>query len=300
VEFPEGTRPFPLEAEAAYEDRKGRSAAEMDFGAPVGPVFRVDFETAAAKRIEAQTSRDGTHWETVQVLASQENGELHGPLIFEEPFVGRRLRLEAEAGGVEAFLRDVRAAGLKEPAVIHCPRVVSPPVLDGDFKEPPWPRKPQGMNFVAARPLSIAAVQTTVRAVRDEHTLYIAAYMREPRMKDLVAAASDADASLEGTESFEISLFPTNVDRSINFVANAAGARREFRGGAEEWDAHWRCVVRKYSQGWALEAAIPFETIGLQPHSGEDWRVNFHRRRRNVVNADSSWSYPGNGRMVFE
>ncbi|MCC6154719.1 MAG: hypothetical protein IT367_13210, partial [Candidatus Hydrogenedentes bacterium] len=170
------------------------------------------------------------------------------------------------------------------------------PVLDGSFKETPWPRRAQVDGFINPDTEEFAEAQTTVRVCHTADALYIAVYAREPRMNTMATTMSDRDAPLWQEESFAIVLQPTGKPE-YRFVVNPLGAQFDSRDGNEEWNGEWKVATKTWPVGWSAEIEIPFASLGADPGK-DDWEIDFVRTRRNVENERSVWVYSGDGTKV--
>lgn len=100
------------------------------------------------------------------------------------------------------------------------------------------------------------------------------------------------DTEGDGGGYFEIEVNPNN--------AVLDGCMRRVRSGFRK-DFRWHCAglrtgVRLFPGGWAVELAIPFESLsGSCPERGSRWRVNFTRidRPEGSPRELSSWSPTG-------
>lgn len=100
------------------------------------------------------------------------------------------------------------------------------------------------------------------------------------------------DTEGDGGGYFEIEVNPNN--------AVLDGCMRRVRSGYRK-DFRWHCeglrtAVRLFPGGWAVELAIPFQSLsGNAPESGSHWRVNFTRidRPEGAPRELSSWSPTG-------
>ncbi len=100
------------------------------------------------------------------------------------------------------------------------------------------------------------------------------------------------DTEGDGGGYFEIEVNPNN--------AVLDGCMRRVRSGYRK-DFRWHCeglrtAVRLFPGGWAVELAIPFQSLsGRAPDPGSHWRVNFTRidRPEGAPRELSSWSPTG-------
>ena len=54
-----------------------------------------------------------------------------------------------------------------------------------------------------------------------------------------------------------------------------------------DWNTVWNVKAGRWSEGWAVEIAIPFKSLRYQGREGEIWGINFRR----IVQWKNEWSY---------
>ena len=289
VTIAQGNEPLAVVGNPAYRDFVHETEAEFDFMAAPGPIWRVDFDTAGASALRLETSADGERYQQVAERTAVDPVGVRGPVILREPVSARFLRVVATSAAEAAVLRDVQVFALKAQPVAKCAGTNQAPVLDASFKEDAWPRQAQVSGFVREDGRAFAEAQTTVRIVHDREALYVGAYMREPRMGTRMMQVIRRDGEVEEDESFEV-LLESSLGVVYRFVVNPMGVQRDEQSGDVGWDAPWKAVAKDYSEGWAVELAIPWEGIGGPPRRGATWLADFRRNRRNVVTEQSAWA----------
>jgi hypothetical protein len=56
------------------------------------------------------------------------------------------------------------------------------------------------------------------------------------------------------------------------------------------WNGDWRVATQVSNNGWTVEIAIPFRTLGVaMPEPGTTWGFNVHRQQYRLLER-SSWS----------
>jgi hypothetical protein len=289
VMLPKGYTPFESPAKPEFSDTTRRAEAVYDFIEAPGPIFRVDFDTVDAARAVVEQSADGKEFQMVQEWKSSAPGGVRSPVILAKPFRSRYMRVAVESQRETAVLRNPRVFALKEPVAAISTLESEAPVLDGSFKETPWPRKAQIDGFVNAETVAFAEAQTTVRVCHTADALHIAVYAREPRMSTMACTLTARDAELWTEESLAVVLQPAGKPE-YRFIVNPLGAQFDSRDGNEEWNGEWNVATKTWPVGWSAEIAIPYATLGATPGK-EDWDLNFIRTRRNVENERSVWVY---------
>ena len=290
VTLPRGFSLFEVLGTPAFTDAPGRTRAVYDFLECPGPVFRIDFDTVATRKLTVEGGAQEDAFARIAEVISEDSPGVRGPVILQKPAATRFLRVTVESAQDMAVLRGVRVFALKDPSAAICPGASTAPVLDASFRENPWPQEPQVRGFVTSEGPAFAEAQTTVRLCRTEDTLYLGVYAREPRMDTLLAEMTAKDSPLWSEESFEFAVQPAGKP-AYRFIVNPKGARFDSRGDDTQWDGDWQAVVKTYPAGWAAEIAIPFSTLGGAPRAGKDWVMDCVRVRRNVRNERSVWAY---------
>jgi hypothetical protein len=190
---------------------------------------------------------------------------------------GRHLRSSRASARAEAALRASVARGDPVLRVPHAPGAIT---LDGDMDDPGWvipPGPARTRAFVLpngreARPYSNA------RVVWGDGYLYLALYAAD---EDIEAHADQPDSPLLEEDAFHVVFSQPGVEYAIDVSARAVitdSIRRD--GGA--WDLRWSsgAHVSKEIDGtldnpnntdeeWAIEMAIPFESLGMKGEPGE-------------------------------
>src|SRR5579859_1564765 len=167
---------------------------------------------------------------------------------------------------------------------LHIHRATSPIHIDGSIDEPAWQQAERAGNFYMVLPMdtSHAVVRTEVRMTYDEKYLYLVAecFLAVPG-RDMVESLR-RDFSFVKNDNFIFFIDPFEDQTSgFTFGANAAGGQWDglmYEGGKVDlsWDNKWSSVVRRYSDRWVLELAIPFKTLRYK-NGLTHWGVNFSR-----------------------
>jgi hypothetical protein len=184
---------------------------------------------------------------------------------------------EAAARSAAALLSASVAHG--DP-VLRVPHIQGAILLDGDMDDPGWVQPPGPArtgpftleNGDDARPYS------NTRVVWGDGYLYLALYAAD---EDVEAHAEEPDSPLLGEDAFHVVFSQPGVEYAIDASARGVvtdSIRRH--GGA--WDPSWSShahVSRELDgtlnnpsntdEEWAIEMAIPFESLGLKGERGE-------------------------------
>ncbi len=302
INLPAGNTILEIPVRPEFMDRQGATEAKFDLLESPGPIIRVDFDTLDPSAISVDRSVDGTTFENVQRWERTATTNLGPPVFVQRPFSAAAFTVTVE--GDPPVLRDPRVFGLKDVPAAVCSQTVRPPELDGVFRESCWPKQPQMSGFVETTQNRFATVATTIRLTFTRDALYLGVYAREPRMSTMVADIADRDGPLWTEEAIDIRLGVGNDE--FVFVTNPSAVQFDSKNGNAEWDARWTVRTQRFTAGWSAEIELPFEILGKQPRSGDDWRFDAVRYRRNVEQSTSHWAYRpdaeerrATGRLIF-
>jgi hypothetical protein len=190
---------------------------------------------------------------------------------------GRHLRSSRAAAHAEAALSASVARGDPVLRVPHAPGAIT---LDGDMDDPGWvvpPGPARTGAFVLpngheARPYS------NTRIVWGDGYLYLSLYAAD---EDIETHADQPDSPLLQEDAFHIVFSQPGVEYAIDVSPRAVvtdSIRRD--GGA--WDLTWSSGAHaskeldgtlnnpnNTDEEWAVEIAIPFESLGMKGERGE-------------------------------
>jgi len=186
-------------------------------------------------------------------------------------------------------------AGEQGRVSLSAARVAEPPEIDGRRGDAAWREAAAGgavmrENMGAGE----ARAVTAVAAAFDEAALYLLFACAEPNTAELQHEALAADhPQLFRTDNVEILIDPDGDGRDyFHFAVNAGGSTWDSRSADPqthdvEWTGDWRHAVGLGEDGWTVEVAIPFATLGVKGVAeGETWRLNLHRTRRSTAEPD--------------
>jgi len=190
------------------------------------------------------------------------------------------------------MLLGILLAGPVQPVrEYHCPRAASAVRIDGRLGEAAWEQAPWTEPFVDIRGEDhepAPCLETRVKMLWDSQFLYIGANLEEPHVK---ATLRERDAIIWKDNDFEVFLDPDADGRNyFEIEINALGTVMDLlmdkpyaEGGnfVLAWDCKGlRSAVRRTGRGWAVELAIPFDSLAVgfqQPAELNGWRINFSR-----------------------
>jgi hypothetical protein len=169
--------------------------------------------------------------------------------------------------------------------------------IDGRLDEDEWRRAAVATGFIQSEPRQgeRAALDTEVRVLFDENSLYLAFVCHDPgirtslRVRDL---RRDFDTTTDDVAGVSFDPFHDRQN-AMTFLTNPAGAQRDQlvrdNGSADlQWDGVWSVRTTVSDTGWIAEMAIPWST--LRYPSGQDtWGVNFLRITHRLQET-SGWS----------
>lgn len=161
-----------------------------------------------------------------------------------------------------------------------------------------WAVVPAAEPFILASGAGEASLQTQVRAVWTDDSLYLMFWCEDP---EPWATMSRRDDSLYEEEVVEVFIAPgpeptTYFEFEINPLGTLFDAAIRWRGpGAIEVRRAWDCAGLTGGAGiepggWRAWLVIPFAGLDARPASGDVWAVNFYRIERRPCLEFSSWS----------
>ena len=298
--IPADTVSFEAPARVEYTDAKGSAQATMDFLAPCGPIFRVDFETLNATSVTLEGSDDGTIYERIEATPGVAGRTIRGPIMLKNSANDRFLRLTVKSAGEQAVLREVRAFFLKNPARLTCPISGDQEALSLETTQ----QRPVGMLF--AQPQRLAVAPTEIRITATAKALIFNVNALDPLPHAMSATMTRMDDALWEEESVEILIKPDG-QLARRFVFNPLGTRHDAMAVASNiktwdsgWDGDWDVTAAQTDGGWTAKVHIPSNLLGKNAKPGDSWGINFIRHRNNVEEETSLWAAEDYGILVFE
>jgi hypothetical protein len=179
-------------------------------------------------------------------------------------------------------------------------RTPRPPTIDGDVSDSVWAQALPVMDFTQQSPDEgqPPSQRTEVRILYDDRAIYFAFRCFDTDPKAIVANMTRRDRD-SFSDAIWLDLDTRGDHRSAwHFEVSAAGVQRDgIRTGDErddninwDWDATWDSAVRRDSEGWTAEVAIPFAQVRYQASGGLAWRMEIRRfiARRSEID---QWIY---------
>ncbi|GAC1530463.1 MAG: hypothetical protein NVS3B15_09330 [Sediminibacterium sp.] len=172
----------------------------------------------------------------------------------------------------------------------------TPISIDGVMDEPVWQQAQVAGHFFMVLPMdtSEATVNTEVRMAYDNQNLYVIAVCYDKIKGPYMVESLRRDFNFQKNDNFIFFIDPfDDQTNGFTFGANAAGAQWDgsmYEGGKADlnWDNKWVSAVKKYSDKWIFEAAIPFNSIRYKKGIKE-WGINFSRNDLKTTEK-SSWA----------
>jgi hypothetical protein len=182
----------------------------------------------------------------------------------------------------------LRASVARGDPVLRVPHIPGAITLDGDTDDPAWTRPPGPArtgdflfeNGKPARPYSEA------RLVWGGDYLYLALYASD---EDIESHTDQPDAPLGLDDAFRIVFAQPGVEYAIE-VSPRAVITDSIRRGDGAWDPTWSSGAhasnevegtmndtRTMDEEWAIELAVPFESLGMKGEPGENIGMSLHR-----------------------
>lgn len=157
------------------------------------------------------------------------------------------------------------------------------PSLSGDLADPCWRHAQEFDDFLDYRDQARSAgCQTKARLLYDKENLYLGVFCEEAGLKK---PAVQPDEKVPGPDrwppgcSLEIFVAPHPDSADYyQFATGPFGGRYDGFKKDGSWTGKWKAKTSMRPDGWTLEVAIPFSSIGAQPpKAGDAWGINICR-----------------------
>jgi len=195
----------------------------------------------------------------------------------------------------------VQSATLATPKqVAVATRTSRPPKIDGNLSDPVWARAVPFTDFTQQDPDEgqKPSQKTEVRILYDDRAIYFGIRCFDTDPTTIVATSTRRDRDAY-SDAIWLDLDTRGDGRSAwHFEVSAAGVQRDgIRMGDDpnlnmnwDWDATWDSAVRRDSEGWTAEIAIPLGELRYNAASNVPWRMEIRRfvARRSEID---QWIY---------
>lgn len=180
------------------------------------------------------------------------------------------------------------AADLGDKRLYECPRTSQAPTIDGKLTEACWKEAASTGTFWKLKGPTEDLQQTSFQICYDEQNLYLAVTCLEKDLQGLQAEVRiEDDATVMGDDAVEIFLQPTDKDY-YQFSANSLGTRYDGKAFDSSWNAKWRAAGSVDKDGWYLECAVSFQSLGRYGVPGMTWGLQVARDRN--AGGQTEWS----------
>jgi hypothetical protein len=188
-----------------------------------------------------------------------------------------------------------------ERKVLMAVAVQTPPVIDGDLSDAAWRSAQPSGDFVNEDTGRPAGQPTTIMALNDADTLYLAFAFAEPQPERMTAKAKKDNEAVWGDDCVEINFDPSGGRKDTisagryQITVNSIGTKYFEVAGRGLVDTSPLRVAPKVGRSeWVLEVAVPFEALGIwrRPAAQLRWRINFERlRNMGKAQENDDWQY---------
>ncbi len=189
---------------------------------------------------------------------------------------------------------DYEAARLER--VITAVAIAEEISIDGLLDEAAWELATPATNFVQRRPNPGAPSleRTEARFLFDEDNLYVGVFCYDSDPRNIVVNELEEDFGYVSGDIFTVAIDSLhNLQSSVLFVTNPAGAKADFQAGLTgfntDWDGVWDVQVTQNSEGWIAEFVIPFKTLRFSSATSQEWGINMNRNILRI-NEESDWT----------
>lgn len=146
--------------------------------------------------------------------------------------------------------------------VLPIVRTAQAPLIDGDCTDACWRDSAVAGDFRTVPDGEPASAPTEARALCDDEALYVSFVCHEPRMDQLVARQEGHDTPMVWIDD-SIELFVASADRTkyAHFIVNPNTCVYDEKNQDPSWDPAVQVRVRKESDRWCVEMAIPWAEL---------------------------------------
>jgi hypothetical protein len=137
--------------------------------------------------------------------------------------------------------------------------------VDGALDDQEWQRLPNVSRMTVRTLDRSPSVPTSFLLAYDATNLYVAARCTETNLAGLVTQTTQRDGHCWEDDSVEI-FVATDPKRQTyyQFIVTAAGVMFDGKLFDSQWNGEWTAAAGRESDGWTLEIALPWKTLGLE------------------------------------
>jgi Domain of unknown function (DUF5916) len=193
------------------------------------------------------------------------------------------------------YLTSAAQTGLNTQPAVSIKKTTGTIKIDGVLNEMDWQAAVPARNFVQNFPTdtALAVSQTEASVCFGSEYLYISAICYQPNKYTIRTLKRDFESA--GTDVFSVNIDPFGDKlNGFYFAVSPYGIQKEgqiFNGNSLniDWDNKWQCAVKRLSDRWIVEMAIPFKSLRYKVLEGQNtWFINFLRNNA-TQNERSSW-----------
>ena len=179
-------------------------------------------------------------------------------------------------------------AGTGSPPTVTCPRMATPPAIDGKIGTNEWADAAALSPFVLLGGKGMPSLTTEAFVAYDDKALYVGAKLFDPTPGEIRCATTERDGPVYRDDCLEVLLDPDNQgEHYIHLAVNAAGAVFDAVDEAAGQDLDWVAKTSKWQSGWSVEMAFDFGE-GTYPAQGRIWGLTVCRNAPRIAER-SSW-----------
>ena len=166
---------------------------------------------------------------------------------------------------------------------VDLPEGSSIPEIDGVLADEEWDKAVRLEGFQLDRDAAPPSEPTLAYLTLDAEHLYLAFVCYESEPDSIRARVLERDdLAIREQDRVEMLFDPEYTRRShLTFAITPLGAMADWKDGDIAWDGVWRAAAHKTEEGWVVECAIPFSTLGLSESAWKE-RIGFNMERVRV------------------
>ena len=205
--------------------------------------------------------------------------------------IGDRVLLAGHTITISQWARE--ELRIPSPAMV-CRLIETAPRIDAVLDDSAWPDNPDIPRFVRTQLDGPPSASTSAWVAYDAQGLYLAVRCAEPNPADMHLGVTHQDGPVWTDDGIEI-FIDTNYDRQSfhQAVINAKGVTYAGTSAPSfSWQGAYQSATAMTDQGWVLEVAINWKSLGLDgpPAPGSQVGLNLIRNRPQAKVEITQWS----------